>query len=74
MPDPHDTDSEHPHYGEGASDSDSSVDMPLDLEGEDPDLTEVQFTLYDLEDGTTARMLSASNSEEMTDGRGGATI
>ena len=63
----YDIDSGDPYYGEGASDGDSPIDVPLDLD-EDPDPDVVQFTLYDLPEGTYFFAVTAYNEEGLESG------
>ncbi len=53
--------------GVGAADGDSPIDMPLDQD-EDPDPNVVQFTVYDLPEGTYVFAVTACNSEDLQSG------
>jgi len=63
----YDTDSGDPYYGTGGSDGDSPVDMSLDQD-EDPDPNVVQFTLYDLPEGTYFFAVTAFNTAGIESG------
>jgi hypothetical protein len=63
----YDTDSGDPYNGTGASDGDSPVDMSLD-DDEDPDPDVVQFTLYDLPEGTYFFAVTAFNTAGLESG------
>ena len=63
----YDTDSGDPYNGTGATDGDSPVDMSID-EDEDPDPNVVQFTLYDLPEGTYFFAVTAFNKAGLESG------
>ena len=63
----YDTDTGDPYYGTGASDGDSPVDISLDQD-EDPDPNVVQFTLYDLPEGTYFFAVTAINTAGLESG------
>jgi hypothetical protein len=76
------TESGHPYDGEGALEGDSPVDILLD-EDEDPDPSVVQFTLYDLPEGTyffavtafdTTGLESGYSNEASTADLGGTSV
>jgi len=56
------TESGHPYDGGGALEGDSPVDILLDQD-EDPDPSVVQFTLYDLPEGTYFFAVTAYNTK-----------
>ena len=53
--------------GVGAANGDSPIDMPLDQD-EDPDPSVVQFTVYDLPEGTHFFVVTAYNTEGFESG------
>ena len=53
--------------GVGAANGDSPIDMPLDQD-EDPDPSVVQFTVYDLPEGTHFFVVTAYNTEGLESG------
>jgi len=61
------TESGHPYDGGGALEGDSPVDILLDQD-EDPDPSVVQFTLYDLPEGTYFFAVTAFDTEGFESG------